>query len=118
MTVIPIPKKPRAAFNPNRPVSSLLKTQVLHLREVEKLFPPAYRPEIYINTIKTEGEAAEYIRSVTQALHRLHREGAGERVGPIAASAERKPARKTRQKSKPKPKSKKLSKTGKKKKRS
>jgi len=103
MTVIPIPKKPRAAFNPNRPVSSLLKTQVLHLREVEKLFPSAYRPEIYINTIKTEGEAAEYIRSVTQALHRLHREGAGERVGPIAAAAERKPARKTRQKSKPKP---------------
>lgn len=111
MTVIRIPKPPRSAFNKNRPVSSLLKTQILHLREAEKKFPPNYHSNIYINAIKTEGDAAEYIRRVTTTLHQLHREGAETRVGPIAAAAEPAPKSEPKQKSKPKSRSKTIAKT-------
>jgi hypothetical protein len=112
MTVVPIPKPPSGAFNPNRPVSTLLKTQLLHLREAEKMFPPKYRSDTYINAIKTEGEAAKYIRYVTTTLHQLHREVAGTQGAPIAATAE--PARKSRTKTKLKAKSKKKAKNRKK----
>ena len=104
MTVIRIPKTPRSAYNRNRPVSSLLRTQMLHLREAEKMFPLKYHSNIYINTIKTEAEAAEYIRHVTSTIRRLHEEAAPRvaRIPRIAAAA----ARKRAPKSKPKTKSK------------
>ena len=104
MAVIPMPKKPRGAFNPDRLVSTLLMTQVLHLREAEKLFPPENRWPDYINTIKTEAEAAEYIHYVTTTLHELHRRG---RVRSIAAAAETTRKSKARTKSKAKSKTKK-----------
>lgn len=102
MTVIPIPRTPRSAFNPNRPVSSLLRTQMLHLREAEKMFPPEHHSDIYINAIKTEAQAAEYIRHVTSTIRRLHEKAAPRvaRIPRIAAAA----ARKRKGKSKPKAK--------------
>jgi hypothetical protein len=102
MTVIPIPKTPRSAYNPNRPVSTLLRTQMLHLREAEKMFPPKHHSDIYINAIRTEAAAAEYIRHVTATIRRLHEEAAprAARVSRIAAAAA--PSRKG--KSKPKAK--------------
>jgi hypothetical protein len=106
MAVIKVPQPPKSAFNKNRPVSALLKNQILHLHEVERKFPPARHSNIYINSIKTEGEAADYIRKVTA---QLHPEGA-KRVGfDIAAAGEAraKSKTKTRSKSKPKPKRKK-----------
>jgi hypothetical protein len=109
MAVIPMPKKPPGAFNPNRLVSSLLMTQVLHLREAEKLFPPKYRSSTYINaTIKTEGDAAKYIRYVTATLHMLHGTGEDAHVRSIAAAAET--TRKSKAGTKSKAKSKKKAK--------
>jgi len=63
--------------------------QILHLREAEKKFPPQHHSNVYINAIKTEGEAAEYIRHVTATIHRLHEEAAPRvgRVTKIAAAA-------------------------------
>lgn len=82
MTVIDIAalKLPPSAYDPNRPVSSLLKTQVEHLHEAERRLPARYHSEIYINAIKTEGEAANYIRAVTEAIHAAHKEAAALRV--------------------------------------
>src|SRR3981189_2514407 len=97
MAIIKVPKPPRSAFDKNRPVSALLKNQIVHLQEAEFRLPARQQTNIYINKIKTEGEAAEYIRQVTA---RLHPEGAG-RVGfDIAAVGESKPARKIKAKSK------------------
>ena len=74
MALIRVPKPPRSAFNPDRPMGSLLKSQVEHLREAESKLPLSYRHEIetYIKAIKTEGEAATYICKVTQAIHDAH----------------------------------------------
>jgi hypothetical protein len=72
MATIQVPKPPKEAMNPDRPVSSLLRAQILHLHEVEKNLPPGQRTKIYIHAIKTERQAAEYIRQVTSAVFKAH----------------------------------------------
>ena len=80
MVAIQVPRPPKSAFNPSRPVSALLKAQVEYLHEAERRLPLRYRSETYINAIKTEGEASEYIREVTEAIHNAHAEAAAARV--------------------------------------
>jgi hypothetical protein len=69
MTVIRVPK-PKATPNLERPISDLLKKQIEHFRHVEKKqIPFEKRTGIVAQAIRTEGEAAEYIRMVTEKLH-------------------------------------------------
>jgi len=103
MTVIKVPKPPRSAYDPNRPVSSLLKMQVEHLYDAEKRLPSRYRSEVYVNAIRTEGEAANYIRAVTEAIHEAHADAERARRAPkrtrgieIAAVADERAERKLR----------------------
>lgn len=114
MTVIKVPKPPRGAYDPNRPVSSLLKMQVEHLYGAEKRLPSRYRSEVYVNAIRTEGEAANYIRAVTEAIHEAHAEAERARRAPkrkrgieIAAVADERAERKLRRRSSAKKNSKK-----------
>lgn len=86
MTIIRVPKPPQSALNKERPISSLLKTQIEHLQEAEFRLPARAQTNIYINAIKTEAEAAEYIRQVTAKLHAEH----------AAAHAVRKPKKKAK----------------------
>ena len=103
MTIVRVPRPPKKAMNQNRPVSSLLKTQILHLQEAEFRLPAKLQTNIYIHAIKTEGEAAEYIRQVTAALHTAHASRVvraklrGKRRGgiEIAAAAGDRPKRKS-----------------------
>jgi hypothetical protein len=94
MAVIRVHKPQEGSFNKNRPVSALLKAQIRHLQEVE------------FNTIKTEGQASDYIRRITALLHPTGaprvkpRKAMGKVIPAIAAEAERKATRR----SKPKPK--------------
>jgi hypothetical protein len=108
MPVIPVPR-PKSTVDPNRPANALLMTQVHHLQHAERRLPLRYRSEIYIHAIRTEGEAAEYIREVTEAIHRAHADAEKKRAKArkglqLAASAAR-PARKTSKKKAPKNKS-------------
>jgi hypothetical protein len=82
MALIRVPKPPKSAYNPDRPVSSLLRSQIDHLREAESKLPLHYRSELYIKAIQTEGEAARYIREVTEAIHRAHADAARARRRP------------------------------------
>jgi hypothetical protein len=79
MALIKVPR-PQNAWNPDRPVSSLLKAQIEYLHDAEKRLPLRYRSEIYVNAIKTEGEASRYIREVTQAIHNAHEDAQAQRV--------------------------------------
>jgi hypothetical protein len=93
MALITVPK-PKNAYNPDRPMGSLLKAQVDHLREAESNLPLRYRHEIdtYIKAIKTEGEAANYIRKVTEAIHKAHRDAErGRRTAKREPAQKRKP---------------------------
>jgi hypothetical protein len=88
MTVIKVPHPPEGSLNPDRPASSLLLTQVVHLHEAEKNLPLRYRSERYIKAVRTEGEAANYIREVTEAIHSAHEEARRRRsaIRPNAAT--------------------------------
>lgn len=78
--LIHVPKPPKSAFDPNRPVSSLLVAQMEYLHEAEKRLPSRYHSQIYINAIKTEGEASKYLHDVTEAIHAAHMDAAFERM--------------------------------------
>jgi hypothetical protein len=101
MALIHVLEVPEEARNPERPVSSLLKSQVEHLREAEQRLPQRYRTDIYVNAIKTEAEAARYIRKVTEAIQAAHKDAARLRRAPArkprfeiaAAAAKAKPKR-------------------------
>ena len=58
------------AYNPDRPISSLIRTQLLHLHHAENLALPAkLRTNVNINHLLTERQASEYIHQVTTLLH-------------------------------------------------
>jgi hypothetical protein len=64
----------RAAFNPDRPISGLIRSQLVHLHQVEGLsLPPAQQTGVNINTLQTERDAATYIKKVTLRLTRHSR---------------------------------------------
>jgi hypothetical protein len=79
MAVILVPR-PKSKRDPDRPASSLLLAQVQHLRQAEKILPPRYHSEIFIKAIHTEGEAANYVKAVTEAIHAAHADAAAARV--------------------------------------
>jgi hypothetical protein len=61
----------KAAYNPDRPISSLIRTQLLHLHHAEHLaIPREERTNININTLHTERQAGKYIQRVTALLHK------------------------------------------------
>jgi hypothetical protein len=74
--VVTVPKPSRTAYNPARPLekNQLIQAQVRHFREADRQLPPELQSGVDITAIKTEGEASQYIRSVTRAIHK-----AGER---------------------------------------
>jgi hypothetical protein len=66
------------AYNPDRPISSLIRTQLLHLHHAEQLvnIPPKQRTNVNINTLHTERQASEYIQIVTALLHKYGKKAA------------------------------------------
>lgn len=99
MPIIKVPRPPKKAHDPSRPVTSLLKAQVEHMHEAERQLPLKYRTDTYVKAIRTEGDAADYIREVTEAVHKAHENAertrrVRERKLEIAAAAE-KPRRKS-----------------------
>ena len=60
------------AYNPERPISGLIRNQLLHLHHAENLVVPAqFRTNININELLTERQASDYIHKVTLLLHRF-----------------------------------------------
>jgi len=80
MALIHVPRPPASAMNRDRPISSLLKSQLQHFRVAHRNLPRRYQSEFYVNAIKTEGEAAEYIRQVTEGIHKAHAAAAAKRA--------------------------------------
>lgn len=72
VNVIHVPKPDRRAYNPNRPLERnlLIKAQVEHFAEADRQLPPEHRTGIDPNTIRTEGQASQYIKKVTLAIHK------------------------------------------------
>ena len=70
--IVRVPKPNRNAYNPNRPLykNLLIKSQLEHFHEADTQLPPEWQTGVDIGTITTEGQAAAYIRKVTEAIHK------------------------------------------------
>jgi hypothetical protein len=66
-----VPKSGAGTFNRNRPIgkNSLLANQVKHLHELELALQKQLETGIRFEDVRTEGDAAEYIRRVTAIFH-------------------------------------------------
>src|SRR5579859_511053 len=71
MAKISVPKPATGSMNKNRPLSDLLRSQVQQMREVEKRLPHFHQTHTNVDEIRSEGQAAAYIRRVTSELHHL-----------------------------------------------
>jgi hypothetical protein len=69
MATIKVPKPAKGSFNKDRPVSDLIRAQLRHWHEAEKKLPHHHRTGRNIEEIKTEGEASEYLKTVTARCH-------------------------------------------------
>ncbi len=71
--IVKVPKPSAKSFNMHRPLekNALLMTQVKHFKEVEKDLPPEKHTGIALHEIRTEAQAAEYIKRMTTRLHAL-----------------------------------------------
>lgn len=79
MVDVIVPKTPKKAFNPDRPPSGLITSQVEHLEAALGMFrEPGQRRA----GPRTEGEAAEYIAQLTAQIHPLP--GAAPVAHPVA----------------------------------
>ncbi len=69
--IVRIPKPSKDSFNPNRPLAgnTLLLNQLKHIHKRELEFPPEQRTGVDFASIKTEGQAADYIRRLASVLH-------------------------------------------------
>lgn len=69
--LIRVPKPARTSFHPERLIERnfLLVNQLKHFRKRELDLPPDQRTGIDFEKVKTEGEAAEYIRKLMTILH-------------------------------------------------
>ncbi len=78
--IILIPKPDRRAYDPQRSLDRnlLIKAQVRHFEEAERNLPPELQTGISVESIRTEGEASQYIRKVTEAIHKN-----GGRIGKV-----------------------------------
>jgi hypothetical protein len=68
----------KEAYNHDRPISSLIRTQLLHLHYAENLVVPTKaRTNININHLLTERQASEYIQKLTRLLHQYGKASSG-----------------------------------------
>ena len=51
MTLIHVPRPPKSARDPNRPVNALLQAQMQYLQDAELKLPLRQQTNIYVNAI-------------------------------------------------------------------
>jgi hypothetical protein len=80
------------AYDHDRPISGLIRTQLLHLHHAEHIVVPAkVRTNININHLLTERQASEYIAKVTALVHQY-----GKRAGTKRQPKKRIPQKKSK----------------------
>ena len=69
--VVSVPKTPKESYNPDRPASSLLLSQALHLHDTLQWHVAEVQAVLAINPkkLRTERQLSEYAHKVTRILH-------------------------------------------------
>jgi hypothetical protein len=66
---IRIRRAPESAYNPSRPISDLLKSQIEHLLETGRRYRGISDLRVEAAAIRTEGDAAAFVARMTRRLH-------------------------------------------------
>jgi hypothetical protein len=69
--VVKVPRPHAKRFEPHRPITDLVRNQLLHLSLAQRHLPREHHHPTDVYSIKTEGEASEFIRHVTAKLHSM-----------------------------------------------
>ena len=78
------------AYDHDRPISSLVRTQLHHLHLAENMVvPPPARTNVNINDLHTERQASEYIQKMTSLLHKYGKTEARGKPKPRKSSAKK-----------------------------
>lgn len=89
--VVKVPKPVPGSYNPDRPITSLVYNQILHLSLAERHLPKTDRSGIDIYSLQTEGQASEYIHHLMRKLHPRGTKPAKSRAhAPTAVSKQKK----------------------------
>jgi hypothetical protein len=67
--VVKVPKPPKSAYDHGRFISSLIEHQIKHFHEVEKSLLKPGQELTDISKIRTELQASEYLKRMTELLH-------------------------------------------------
>ncbi len=87
---VKVPKTPKNAYDPDRPISDLVKNQIRYMQAAEQSLPTASRSLMPVAAITTERDASQYIQQVTQQLH------PGSGGAPAVRSLRRRPSKRTK----------------------
>lgn len=60
---------PPHAYNPDRPITDLVRNQIMHLSLAERHLEKRHRSGIDVYSIQSERQASEYIHHLTKKLH-------------------------------------------------
>ena len=69
--VVKVPRPHPKRFEPDRPITDLVRNQLLHLSLAQRHLDKKHHHPADVYAIKTDAEAAEFIRHVTSKLHSL-----------------------------------------------
>jgi hypothetical protein len=69
--IVKIPRPHPKRFDPDRPITDLVRNQLLHLSLVQRHLDKKHHHPADVYAIKTDAQAAEFIRHVTSKLHSL-----------------------------------------------
>jgi hypothetical protein len=69
--VVKVTRPHAKRFEPHRPNTDLVRNQLLHLSLAQRHLPREHHHPSDVYSIKTEGEASEFIRHVTAKLHSM-----------------------------------------------
>ena len=67
--VVKVPRPHAPRFEPDRPITDLVRNQVMHLSLAQRQLHKKHHHPTDIYSIKTEGEASHFIGHVTAKLH-------------------------------------------------
>ena len=91
--VVSVPKPEPGAYKPDRPISDLVRNQILHLSVAERSLQQRDQSPLDVHSIKTERQASEYIHHLTKKLHVRAKESVAKKRKPGSRKSARKPAK-------------------------
>ena len=93
--VVKVPRPHAPRFEPHRPITDLVRNQLLHLSLAQRNLPKHHHSPTDVYSIETDQQASEFIHHVTSKLHSLKGKAAksAKKAKPRASKSKKKASR-------------------------